>query len=62
MVEVEGRAVVGVVVTGVARVEVASFAFEQPVLVVVEGSMGQKVSAVCSVQPFVVTLVEELLA
>ena len=62
MVEVEGRTVVGVVVSGVARVEVASLAFEQPVLVVVEDLVGAKALVICSVQPFVVVLVEELIA
>ena len=62
MVEVEGRTVVGVVVSGVARVEVASLAFEQPVLVVVEDLVGAKALVICSVQPFVGILVEELLA
>ena len=62
MVEVVGRTVVGVVVTGVATVEVASLAFEQHVLIVVEELGGAKVLEVYSVQPFVVILVEELLA
>ena len=62
MVDVERRTVVEVVVTGVAKVEVASFVFEQPVLVVVEDLVGAKALIVCSVQPFVVILVEELLA
>ena len=62
MVEVEGRTVVEVVVPGVARVEVASLAFEQPVLFVVEESVGAKVLVIYSVQPSVVTLVAEPLA
>ena len=62
MVDLEERTVVGVAVIEVAKVEVASFAFEQPVLVVVEELAGAKVVAVYSVQPFVVILVEEPLA
>ena len=62
MVDMEGRTVVGVDVTGVARVEVASFAFEQPVLVVVDELAGAKVLAIYSVRPSVVILVEEPLA
>ena len=62
MVEVEGRTVVEVVVTGFARVDVASLAFDQPVLVVVEDLAGAKVLAIYSVQPFVVILVEGPLA
>ena len=62
MVDMEGRTVVEVVVSGVARVEIASLAFEQPVLVAVEDLAGAKVLAIYSVQPFVVILVEGLLA
>ena len=62
MVDMEGRTVVEVVVSGVAKVEVASLAIEQPVLVVVEDSAGAKVLPIYSVQPFVVTLVAGLLA
>ena len=56
MVDIEGRTVVGVDGTEVARVEVASFAFEQPVLVVLEELAGANVLVVYSVQPFVVIL------
>ena len=49
-------------VSGVAKVEVASLAFEQRVLVVVEDLAGAKVLPIYSVQPFVVTLVAGLLA
>ena len=59
MVYVEGRTVVEVVVVGV---EVASLAFEQPVLAVVEDLSGAKVLPIYSVQPFVVILVAGLLA
>ena len=60
MVDMEGRTVVEVVVSGVAKVEVASLAFEQPVLVVVEDLAGAKVLPIYSVQPFVVALVAGL--
>ena len=36
MFDMEGRTVLEVVVSGVAKVEIASLAFEQPVLIVVE--------------------------
>ena len=62
MVGVEGRTVVEVVVIGVVKVGLASLAFEQPVLIVVEDSAGAKVLVIYSVQPSVVTLVAELLA
>ena len=62
MVDVEGRTVAGAVGTGVAKVEIVSFAFQQPVQVVVEELVGAKLLAVCFVQPFVGMLAGGLLA
>ena len=62
MVEVKEQTVAEVVVIGVAWVDVASSALEQPVLFVVEESVGAKVLVIYSVQPSVVTLVAEPLA
>ena len=58
----EGQSVVEIALSEVVEVEVASLAFEQPVLGVVEDLAGAKVLAIYSVQPFVVIPVAELLA
>ena len=60
----EGRTLVEVVGTGVARVVVASFAPEHPVLVVVEGldvGTGATVLGSCSMSPLLLRLLKSWL-